>query len=711
MDTPVQTISLIPYLCRAGKNFCIQISAIDKQEGNLQEEAHSFLPDHSSNPLSSGYRVEHRTSAGSTLYPMTLLIQRDQYFFPQERHLGITNETIDKLWQEKLLAGLNRKTAAGSLLTSEQLDAEGKFVQFSSLFYCLKREQFFHPPCPRCGRHLSLCQDDGLLQEFNLPHYSKSLFRYLYCPTCTPMHGGPWYTKYLEAEDSSVVQNIEQLIQNFGSTQGPIEPDTVFPCNDCPHHGECYGAQPRVLDYIRCFSLYPFFSVLTSETHCTGDLYLAALGGASEEQLATYWQQRGISLKLHPSARSLLFTRSNRLLHAEQNPLHFLEVLYLKLQYLRAVIELWLSYEKQVGRSQRALTPHDTGICIEANSTLPVFWSLAVAQIDSCATLGELLYPKHTQNTNSALTIAHLWFSTLLSNCDQGEQEIFLELHELLQQGRDEALSLRLVSESFQPNQLFWTSKNCQIDTGRYHKIWDRVLKLGYDLLLDGYINAEFSPFEILNRLDHELQLLRFELLPQQTAAITGDNDSLDEELLAVIRDIQTRWRTQESSNLTTDSGQDSLTQADMPATVHDASTPPPAAGIHPDPDRTVIISPEETLLQQPVPNQVNETTAVVSDELEETVIIRPQENGVKANIAEKTDHGWNPGKIAPPSDPIEELEKTLPIVKKKTLVADDPKIRKDSSPDANIQDNSWPADDDDFLTETVVLRPPRKDK
>ncbi len=294
MGANIQTISLIPYLCGEGGKICLDISAIKVESGKPGERTGTFIPDYTGDLLAAGFNAEIRTDFGSFVQSVMLLAQRDYYPSLSNHSPAVTNSYIDKCWLQALRQNDAGETAPGQILFSGQFREGGESLPFAPLFFCNKKGLFFHPPCFRCGRMLLLCHDDELLGEFELPLYSNSLRRYMYCPSCTPLHGGPWYTRTVNGEENSVAKDAGQLIQDFASVQSGTESDTRFPCSDCSLHEDCYGSPTGPFDAIKFFSFYPFYMVISRNVSCSGQGHHDMISDASVALLTDYWFARTI---------------------------------------------------------------------------------------------------------------------------------------------------------------------------------------------------------------------------------------------------------------------------------------------------------------------------------------------------------------------------------------------------------------------------------
>ena len=680
MDGHIQTASLLPYLCDNGGKICLDISTIRTGPEQPGRRVESFIPEYTGDFLAVGFNAQIRMDSGSTVRQVMLLAQRDQYPFFSDHSPKFTNSIIDKCWRQA--AGQNEVNGfvSDQILFAEQFTDCGELLPFAPLFFCNKRELFFHPPCLRCGKLLLLCRDDELLGEFGLAHYSRSLRRYLYCPSCTPLHGGPWYTRTMNGEEKSVVKDCSQLIQDFGSITSAADPDTCFPCSECLHREDCYGTAVNVFDVINVFLFYPFYMTLRQRVSCSGHDYLAMVSGASPGQLTDYWRERGVSPSNMNNGGQPEYPEEKGFLYPVEDSRHFLEVLYLKMQFLRLVATDLVNNSLIKRFSDHYIPTSTIGVSLLSNTSFPSFWSFSL----SYTGLGEFFpevtpYPKKT-NPNHGYTIGLLWFVVLLSNKQQGEVEIFEQLNSLLENGHDKTVALRKLDDTFQPYQLYWSSGHGDGDTDRWTVQWDNLLAAGRDLLVAGYHNENGQQPDVLETIDIWLADLKGYILPpmqlkasQMESGHVYDSDSI--EIFNIIEKVKEKWElTENQSRVDT-----ATVQTGFEEFVY--------------PDKTVII-PSGSGIARATAAAINVSAVDDGNAFEETVIISTREN--RRNIT------------APSGD--EDLEDTVQMSANSGAGAIDNE-EKQEFPENIVGNNPQQYDDEeDFLTETVVLSSIKKD-
>lgn len=707
MDGNIQAISLLPYLCAEGGKLCLDISAIGTGPDKSGGRVGIFTADYTSDYLAVGFSAQIRTDFGSLVKPVMLLVQRDHYSFLGENFPAVTNSIIDECWSRTAKYHDVQGTLSDQIMFREQFGTGGGLLPFAPLFFCSKRELFFHPPCFRCGRMLSLCHDDELLDKFRLPHYSKSLRRYLYCPSCTPMDGEPWYARTTNGEENSVVKDPEQLLHDFGSVRSGPDPDTHFPCADCSLHGDCYDAGTEAVDVIKYFSFYPFYMVLTRKCSCNGHDYLAMISGASTGQLADYWSERGVNQFNMNNGEVLKNKEDVGFLHASEDSRHFIEVLYLKIQFLKSVVEHFFNNSLSGRLSGHYIPLSTVGVSFLSDSSLPCFWSFSVTHLGLGADFTEVIpYPKQSE-PNHAYTIGLLWFVVLLTNKRQGEAEIFQHLKSLLEGDHEKTLPLRKTDNAFQPYQLFWSSEDEQGNTSYWNEQWDKIIGIGKELLLAGYYNDYKEKTDILETIDACLTELKGNVLTSARAKVTQVPDTQDVEISEILDKVKDKWEWEaKQSRPGHESAQTEFEEFAYPDTnyhVKQKNVPDN------DLDKTVIISSSLVGIQPTENDTGGNNVAGSTSAFEETVVIPPKKK-LKQNYPDVTKKTSDNIQDMVPPPGVDDLEKTVRIPMNPGANSENTEKTSDYQENSTQDSEQQHDDEDDFLTETVVLRPIKKD-
>ena len=183
--------SLLPYLQSKKNHFRLEISLNSREPSYLETSPFPFLLINESTPFERLLEARIVTDAGSTIKRVFLLQQSDNYCHIPDEMWPLSNQDIDQRWRHTIELYSSHAIAGNSnpILLTEQIQKNGAYSQFQSLFYCAFKDVYFHPPCPQCGDFMHLCCDDALLAESNLLPYTTSLKRYLYCPNCQEQSG------------------------------------------------------------------------------------------------------------------------------------------------------------------------------------------------------------------------------------------------------------------------------------------------------------------------------------------------------------------------------------------------------------------------------------------------------------------------------------------------------------------------------------------
>ena len=181
MDSTLTTQSLLPWLDPGSSKIHLEVSLQSKSlkgHGKL-DSPFRFLD--SSSPLFHLIHASYRIPSGKSVKEVFLLVQKNHCSFT-EKSIPFNNSEIDKVWQEAFrFDGLDDGLEAFDSLFDSSVH-ETTFPLWRSLFYCRKRNCYFHPPCPGCGSLLELCHHDEILSAAGLPLYTTTLERFLFCP-------------------------------------------------------------------------------------------------------------------------------------------------------------------------------------------------------------------------------------------------------------------------------------------------------------------------------------------------------------------------------------------------------------------------------------------------------------------------------------------------------------------------------------------------
>jgi len=221
VETSIRNSSLLPYLGSGDNKFRLEISIVSQDLIFFEKSPFPFLLISDSNPLARLIEARILTDADSVIKRVFLLQQSDKYELTIDEMWPLNNADIDRFWREAFSKYSNQaeETSLDSspLLIAGQINENGDIVPFQPLFYCIHKNVYFHPICPKCGNCLHLCENDDLLAKFDLIPYSTSLKRYLYCPECFQTSGQTeFYTINRKASDPKVVKDQLTLTSEVG---------------------------------------------------------------------------------------------------------------------------------------------------------------------------------------------------------------------------------------------------------------------------------------------------------------------------------------------------------------------------------------------------------------------------------------------------------------------------------------------------------------
>lgn len=260
--------SLLSYLLPNNRNFCLRLFYKDSNTSPDSSSSSPFTLLKNDDPLAHIIRGAFVTDFGSIIKEVNCLIQRDTVLWPPESETSLTNSNIDHFWQQAMDNKIN-SPPEHSMLLGAQVGEQQKLLAFASLFYCQRRQVYFEPPCPKCGKVLQLCKDESLLNAAGLAPYTTSLRRYLFCPSCINSDQN-FYSLKKEVADPATVLDCRQLIHAFGKLDPATQQRGTFPCLECQQHKNCYEGQQDVYDTLYTLSFYPFYLLITERDSLDG---------------------------------------------------------------------------------------------------------------------------------------------------------------------------------------------------------------------------------------------------------------------------------------------------------------------------------------------------------------------------------------------------------------------------------------------------------
>ena len=305
-----------------------------------------------------------------------------------------TNPAVEKRWEDE--AARLAELAPASRFAPRWIRPQGSAAEsrLPPLFLCRSSRRLFRPPCPRCGGLLEVCRDDARLAQAELPLWSGSLERFLWCAKCLKEEEEPdavFYAFEVPPELSGKpVSSAVDLARELGEAlAGGKEADgfrSAFPCPDCARAGEqvrdsvASGSRPQPFWEDR----WPPLAFFGGPCLVTGldpfDLDETAdlLGGRPPETLAKP-AAPAAALAVGQLFAEGESRRGRWLFEASGSGLDAVEVFTLKLAAFRQVVEAVLDYSRALGRPHLDLHPRH--LLVDFSKTgegLPAFWDFRI---------------------------------------------------------------------------------------------------------------------------------------------------------------------------------------------------------------------------------------------------------------------------------------------------------------------------------------------
>lgn len=556
METNIQTSSLLPYLRSSENNFRLEISLVSKYSNALQKAAFPFLLISDSSPFTRVIDARILSDAESVIKPVFLLQQSDEYRLTSNDMWPISNKDIDRFWQEVFMR-YSALTAEESLDRSHlvllrQINKKGEFSPFRSLFYCSLKNDYFHPPCPKCGKSLHLCQDDNLLSESGLGPYSITLRRYLYCPKCArDSNSKDFYVFSLAAFDPHTLKDHLGLIKEW--RQLIVDPIALdhFPCINCSEKTQCYINDNLVFSRIVPYSFYPFYLMIFEAATLNGQDFLALIAGATLNEVKERLSSKGAfgRLKSLEAAGQKLSSQSP-FLFDKDNERNFLEVLYLKLSFLGELARLLFSDRGSLSHPDFSYSLERIWVKLAGQAhLLPHFWNFRLNVIDIGLYPIELSHLSKYPPAQGLHFLANVWFYALLVNNRQPIEQVKPELEKFIVELTSSGVELmELIKKNefgsvFSPENIFWSPESKHVNEN-LRRVWEKTLDLGGVLIIASmnreasWSNNEFwQNFEML-REEIKSELFGRGILIRKKAS-QSDNLAIS----AILNEILVRWR------------------------------------------------------------------------------------------------------------------------------------------------------------------------
>ncbi|MGB9698770.1 MAG: hypothetical protein ACPL5I_05235 [Thermodesulfobacteriota bacterium] len=587
----------------------LQISLISDNQEILEKSNFPFLEATHSDPWHRLIKGKFITEAYSEIQEVFLLIPRDNYLLKKDELWPITNSSIDQNWQRALLKHWQEKS---SIFLSNPIDEKKELLSpWEPLIFCKKQKIFFPNLCPHCGKVLHLCREDDLLSEYNLPSYSQTLERYLYCPSCSKQGKMEFFT-YASNHAHPHVKDRLALMDGLGNLLSLELKEDIFPCKICQYQGECFGVKNLVRERITPFSFYPFYMLIFKARSLNAQDFISLLGGAEEKelhaelQLKQEWGRR-------ESLKSFFQNKDQHAHHLFGNNKDnfFIEVLYLKLTFLHGVIQKLWGENSPLPYPEIGLSLDRIWVDLPAPGLLPTFWDFQVEIIDLPPAFP--LSPfSNLPSTETFYFLGQLWFYTLLANKRQKISQVYSALgkaREIILKA--ESFSFVEISPAFWPENIFWNPDGPKVPAS-FVPLWEESLKLGWSLLsLSLPEKSTLSSENFLNKLGklrEEIKNHLFQLKGPEPKATSSREDATISQIL---KKLLAEWT--KAAQLPAEEAMETLILT--PGLFKKEVTPPTVADETPE---TVIVSQEDYQKTKP-------SAAPELEEAIQTVILRPE--------------------------------------------------------------------------------------
>ena len=668
--------SLLPYLEPDDAKIRIDIIGAPADTTESIPKRFPFRVLNESSPLTRLLRAEILTDAGSLVQPVFLLVQKDAYRYQPSELWPLTNLDVEACWQQAhsfFSVAESGKAPISAIVhdvirLGEATTTSGSRNAFQSLFFCTHRRVFFHPPCPGCGQSLFLCKDDPLLLSQGLSAYSSSLRRYLYCPTCQPTkEGNGFYVPSLDIADSGGVRDCSGLIASWRYLlAGGLAP-VGFPCLNCTERDKCHGPENLAAVRISPFGFYPFHMLVVKAMTIRAADFLPLVSGANMDDMENRLLEKNEPARLSTIAELRRVVGEKDLFLFDGMEKHFLEVLYLKLSFLYEITEM-------IRTGPAPLDIHAALDCLWVKipgqgSFLPGLWSFRVGYMDIGLTRQAALGRPGAHQVRISYFLGLVWFHVLLTNTSQPATAVIAELAGILENNQSTDADIKN-APTFALENIFWNpaAHRQKEFPFEWKSLWKKTLGLAWALLTADRPGAVWSPDQFRQDLSAIRKEIKMQLFVEGgTPAIAPTEGSDDRAIHKILTGIIGKWETAFNPSSTEASGPKDI-QAE-----------------------TVILSGDRA--QETLQETVVVTKDKLEEELEKTVVISKVKTGAALV-----------GTSIPTQEKIEDEPCETIILSGKTTGK--PFVPSASAPKV---ENPGAVEEDDILSETVILRPPKK--
>ncbi len=488
--------SLLPLLEGGRGSFRLRFTLASKDIDSNEPTSFPFLLISDSDPVARIVAARVESPCGERIASLFLVVQKDDYRVDPESFHPVTNPEVEGAWQRAEAAYRRFDDPSRPRFFREWAGVEGGSSTFAPLFHCREKGGYFHPPCPRCGRSLDLCDDDAVLAAAGLPLYSGSLRRHLYCRSCSAHQGGIFYAVDVGSGAPPLLRDRISLVRDLGNMGAAPSPETGFPCSACEDREECFGPSLKSLGRIVPFSFYPFHAFAFDAMSLCAPDFLALLSGAGADTLAKRLDSAGERgrarlVRAAGEASPLLFDRGER---------KFLEILYLKLAFLADLAGAVPAGEKLTGPLGAHPSVDRAWVTLgPARGHLPRYWNFRTDVLEIGRFAGADASGTVSHASPDLLFLGVAWFEALLVNAKQDGRVLRSALSERLRnraQANDAtSFGARDPGSPFHAGNLFFEPAPDPLSEGSAD-LWDGVLAAGWSILRAGVGGGNGSGWE-----------------------------------------------------------------------------------------------------------------------------------------------------------------------------------------------------------------------
>ena len=406
---------------------------------------------------------------------------------------------------------------------------------------------------------MELCCEDEILTAVDLPPYSSTLERFLYCPVCHDSRSSEFFTRDESDAVRHGVKGCRALVDGFIQLLGNDSLISDFPCPGCKDRRACFETEKLASFRITSFAFYPFRMVLAEAGQLQGQDFLSLISGASCQEMKSSMGAAGEAGRAAciDAFRERGTDRLSFFFADEAR--NFLEILYLKIAFLAQISRVSLSAMKHLKHADLRLTIDQFWINFsDYDGLLPFYWNFRVTPL----ALG-IVPPDKTSfvrlpETLGLYSLGILWFNSLLVNSEQSASDINHALALLIEESslENEPDFLALFSKDdfrvFGPENIFWHPDEKNIFSGR-PDLWQKALSFGWLLLRSsfharaGFLSSSF--LEDVAALAAEVKSGLF-AAPQEAVRTVKPSvmkeareQEEDKEIRKILVHIQEKWQ------------------------------------------------------------------------------------------------------------------------------------------------------------------------